>query len=222
MQKVFPVLLLLALGSPAGAGEKKFEPDALAARVAPYLDEQTVIVLRVDLARVDADAYFAKLAGVWKGGAKELDGLKQTLGQALADFTKAGGKDLYLVFSLADLMSGPFVVVPLEAGADEKAIGKALSAALPDFHGQGEKIGSALVVAPKTVRDRLRDLKPAQRPEVTRAFAAAGDAVVHALLLPTDDMRRVVEEMLPTLPKEIGGGPGTALSRGLLWAAVAV
>jgi hypothetical protein len=37
--------------------------------------------------------------------------------------------------------------------------------------------------------------------------------------VPTDDYRRVLEELQPQLPDDLGGGPMKALTRGLLWAA---
>jgi prepilin-type processing-associated H-X9-DG protein len=46
----------------------------------------------------------------------------------------------------------------------------------------------------------------------------AGAGAVTLALVPTDDMRRVVEEMLPSLPPQIGGGPSTLLTRGSTWA----
>jgi len=57
---------------------------------------------------------------------------------------------------------------------------------------------------------------------IQNPFAAAGDTAVQALVLPTDDTRRVIEETLPELPKEIGCGLSAALTRGLLWAAAGV
>ena len=42
------------------------------------------------------------------------------------------------------------------------------------------------------------------------------------LLLPTAESRRCFEEMFPTLPKELGGGPSTVLTRGVRWAAVGI
>jgi hypothetical protein len=43
-----------------------------------------------------------------------------------------------------------------------------------------------------------------------------------ALLLPSSDTRRVVEEVMPQIPPQLGGGPSTAVTRGMLWAAVGV
>jgi hypothetical protein len=42
------------------------------------------------------------------------------------------------------------------------------------------------------------------------------------LILPGLDARRVLEEMLPVLPKELGGLPTSTLTRGALWAAISL
>ena len=68
--------------------------------------------------------------------------------------------------------------------------------------------------------ERVKSIEPDAREELARAFEAAGDGAAQLLLLPPAHARRVIEEMMPTLPEEIGDGPSTILTRGLLWAAV--
>src|SRR5207249_10501690 len=67
---------------------------------------------------------------------------------------------------------------------------------------------------------RLKNLKPEDRPELAKAFAAAGDTAIQALLIPSKENRKVIEEIMPKLPQELGGGPITIVTRGALWAAV--
>src|SRR5207245_1099651 len=141
----------------------------------------------------------------------------------LAAWTKAGVRELYVVVSLADVPGlPPFVVVPLEGNADAKGLGEALGRAKPFQIFQFEKIGPALVGGAEKTLARLKNLKPDNRPELVKAFAAAGDTAVQAILVPTNENRRVVEEIMPKLPPELGGGPITIVTRGILWAAVAV
>jgi Protein of unknown function (DUF1559) len=68
----------------------------------------------------------------------------------------------------------------------------------------------------------LRKNKPAPRPEMEKAFAAAGNGVAQLVVTPTPDQRRIIEEMLPTLPEGMGGGSSHVLTRGILWAALGV
>lgn len=73
-----------------------------------------------------------------------------------------------------------------------------------------------------TAIERLRAGKPDARPAMAEVFKASGAAAAQIAILPTDDNRRVISEMMPTLSKEMGGGATTALTRGLLWAAIAI
>jgi hypothetical protein len=52
------------------------------------------------------------------------------------------------------------------------------------------------------------------------AFEAAGGGAAQAVLIPPAYTRRVIDELMPQLPKEIGGGPTSILTRGISWAAV--
>ena len=54
------------------------------------------------------------------------------------------------------------------------------------------------------------------------AFQAAGDGCAQAVLIPPAYTRRVADELLPQLPKEIGGGPSSVLTKGIAWAAVGI
>jgi hypothetical protein len=69
---------------------------------------------------------------------------------------------------------------------------------------------------------RPTTLKASPRPDLAKAFALAGDTTAQAILSPTDDTRRVIREMLPRLPEEIGGGSGALVADGVRWAVLSV
>jgi hypothetical protein len=215
--------LLLSLAAPSLADDKKADAETRAKAIAPFLDEQTIAVGHVDLTRVDLNAIEEKLSEYAKLKKEEIAGPKKEVGDWLAAWTKAGVRELYVVVSLADVPGlPPFVVVPLEGDADVKSLGEALGRAKPFRVFQFEKIGSALVGGAEKTLTRLKSLKPDNRPELAKAFAAAGDTAVQAILIPTKENRRVIEEIMPKLPQELGGGPITIVTRGILWASVAV
>jgi hypothetical protein len=224
MYRITAAALALALTLPAAAAEK-FDPESLAKAIAPFLDEQTLGVAHLDLTRIDTDALLDKLAEAGKLEAGEIAETKRELRGWLAGLTRAGGKELYVVFSLADLPTQPpFVVVPLGAGADAKEISRELGRG-PLLERQPfrfETLGRAVVGAGESTLKRLRPLKPAPRPELDKAFAAAGDTAGQALLLPPAETRRVLDELLPALPPELGGGSSKPLTAGLRWAALGV
>jgi len=119
----------------------------------------------------------------------------------------------------------PFVVVPLNPGADATAIGRL-------FCGGGNQpqpiafptcatIHNAVMAGTPAALERVRSAQPADRPELAAAFAAVGEEKIslRLLILPSPDTRRVLEETLPNLPRELGGRPITELTRGVIWLA---
>ena len=55
MLRLITWILLLTLAAPSLADEKRFDAEARAKAVTPFLDEQTIAVGHVDLTRVDVD-----------------------------------------------------------------------------------------------------------------------------------------------------------------------
>jgi hypothetical protein len=214
MQKTLAMALALSFTLPAAAAD-----DARAKTIAPFLDEQTLAVARIDLTKVDGDSLVTALAALGGIEADEAKDLKPDAERWLDEFRKAGGKELYLVFSLADIPEVPFVIVPLGANADAKAL-----AGLLDLFGvppgAREKLGEAVFAGTTATRDRLRALKPDPRPELAKAFAAAGDGAAQVAVIPPAHLPRVIDEMMPALPKEAGGGSSKPLTRGVKWAAL--
>ena len=120
--------------------------------------------------------------------------------------------------------ASPFpMIVPLGEGADARAIGQLLcgggSVKGPVSLPTCATIHNAVFAGTNEALERVRQLKPVERPELAAAFAALGDTGAELVLTPSADTRRVVEEMMPILPKELGGGPITGVTRGLLWTA---
>jgi len=217
MHKPLAIALTLALALPVAAADG--DAGARARTIAPFLDEQTFAVVRLDLTAVDAAAVlkeFGPFGGIDAAGAKDL----QTSADGwLADFKKAGGRDVYLVFSLADTPDFPFLIVPLPDGSDAKALAALFNVHAGLFQG-GEKLGDVVFAGSPVARDRLRSLKPAERPELARALAAVGDGAAQMAIIPPPHLVRVFDEMMPVLPKEVGGGSSKTLTRGVKWAAL--
>jgi hypothetical protein len=77
---------------------------------------------------------------------------------------------------------------------------------------------AALVGKPR-MEETLRALPPTSREDVATAFKTVADYPVQALLLPPGHVRRTVEELMPQLPPQLGGGPSSVLTEGVIWAA---
>ena len=81
------------------------------------------------------------------------------------------------------------------------------------------------VVSPAEGTDvpRMLDSTPvSSRPELATAFEAVGSYPIQVLLLPPTYVRRTIEELMPQLPAQLGGGPSTLLTDGLSWAALGI
>ena len=239
----FMTIFLAAASAASLAAEPpgRLDAEALAKTIAPFIDEQTLLVVHADLTRIDPNAAvdrFARLAGPLPAEQQcQIGAAKAMAGGILRHLLAAGARDAFLVVSLADVPEEPLlIVVPLRQGADERAIRGLLYSGRPDGPtsrpdgppGQGHArtqvtvLRGAVVRCNVSVLRRVEAMKPDLRSDLAKAFAAAGDSAIQAVLLPTDDNRRVLEEMMPELPKEAGGGPITAITKGLLWAALGI
>lgn len=202
-----------------------------AASIAPFVNNFTLGVIRVEPAGIDFDALQRWGEDVVKQSRMEPDDLKMTLEgvrqttQAARNwteqFTKAGGKALWVVATVENFPDDPvFVVVPLAKGADGPALQHLLAGkdAPPNNH-VAQSRGALIFAENSKALDRVRSIMPQPRPELARALAEAGDAKIRVALIPSDDSRRVIESMVPKLPN---GAASESLNKGMLWAAVTI
>jgi hypothetical protein len=222
--QVLGVLLWCAgVSTRFAAAQDRFDPAALAKTIAPVIEEQTVAVTRIDITRIALDPLFEKAANLFPDLKVELPLAKLAAATWREAFSRAGGRDVYAVITLAPMKRfepvSAFLVVPLRPGANEKA----LQAAFQVARLTAERVGDVLVAADnRETLEWVRKIKPDPRPELAAAFEAAGDATVQLLLLPPKYARRVIEETMPMLPEVIGGGSTSVFTRGAQWAAVGV
>jgi len=66
----------------------------------------------------------------------------------------------------------------------------------------------------------LDTLTVSPREELDEAFASVAPYPIQILLVPPDYVRRTVVELMPQLPRLLGGGPSDVLTEGLRWAAL--
>ena len=212
--------LLLAAGTVAA--EEKLDAKARAEAVAPFVDEATVAVVHADVSRVDTKRFVPLAVELIPGfrthnREEKAEAIAQ-INAVLAAFARAGCHDLYLVVSLRE-PSYPALVVPLPEGSDQAG----LKAMLGDAVWLGtECMHGSFCSATPAMLDQFKRSPPEPRPELAPAFTAAGATAAQILILPPKYINRVMEELLPTLPDSLGGGPSTVLTRGLTWVALGV
>jgi len=219
MSTISAALLLLCLcqapGQLAAEGRTK--------SIAPFVESDVFAVVQLDLVRADLQGLATRAFGDPPPGS-----LAATSKIALhwsEALRRAGAKELYLVFSVIDMPGPPFVVVPLVEGADAAEIGRL-------FCGGGKEpplvkfadcatVHDAVFAGTPAALERVRRQPAVLRAELSASFAAVGDESIAArlLVLPSADSRRTLEEMVPSFPAELGGGPMTDLTRGMLWGA---
>ena len=187
------------------------------------MDSGSIAVLHLDLTQGDLPAIVAPFIG--RTGPRRVADASKPLLAWSESLRRAGAKDLFVVVNASDMPGHPVVVVPLTPGADAAEIGKL-------FCGGGKQptpvhfptcatLHNAVMAGTAAALDRVRNAAP-PRPELAAAFSALNDGSMglRLLILPSADTRRILEETVPTLPRELGGGPITEITRGLLWAAI--
>jgi prepilin-type processing-associated H-X9-DG protein len=211
MSTAFPTLVLIAL-SQVPAPEA---PDQRVKAIAPFVDSDVFAVVLVDVGALDVQQFSARVFGDPQAGVLA-DG-KRIATQWSQGLKASGAKELYVVFSIIDMPGQPIVVVPLAEGAQAEGIARTI-------HAEPVPIHNAIVSGPPEALARFRRGPAAARPELSAAFGALAkdSAAVRLFILPSADSRRVLEEIVPRFPAEIGGGPITDLTNGLIWAAAGI
>lgn len=207
--------LCLALGLSLVLGEtKKPGNDAMPSAIAPYVDDQTIAVAHVDMSKVDVDAIVNYLQELAPGSTAENDKLKAAGNQWVKEFTRAGGKDCFAVFRLAIPEQAFVLVTPVRPDGNAASMAALFTAA-----GLKTETRHGVVLAgDKESVHRLATLKPAKRSDLAAAFATGGTSAVRVAVAPPATLRKAMDELVPALPKEFGGGSTKSLVHGLLWA----
>jgi hypothetical protein len=135
---------------------------------------------------------------------------------------------------MSDSLGSPgFALVPLEAGADAKALANLLFSGRPDGPSSigpnqsgwpevAQEVNGAVVLGSRAMVKRLGERKAAPPANLDAAFASAGDSALQVVALLPDDARKVIDSLWPNLPQEVGAQPTAPLTSGFLHAALAI
>lgn len=235
------ILLFASLVSCAAApalsqDHSDYDPQAIAARIAPFLDDQTIAFCRLDTARVDVMAAAKLLADLVAEDAAEIRRQLETDAAVIdtlrRQLREAGGRELLAFLSLRSMPPEPVIVFPVETGGDAEKLAEfvrgmpPLAQALRNeaVHYACEALNeSAVFFGPQSALARLKVTAGGDVSEqLVAALTAAGDGAVQQIILPTKDQRRVIAEAMPSLPPELGGGSTEPFTQGLEWIAVGI
>ncbi len=228
LSRLTRVAMLLA--TLLGVGPATQAADSPFTAIMPYVDNQTFLIGRLDVQQLpvsDLKSRLPQLLAQITGEAGVPDQFASVVDQAIRlreGFLTAGGQDVFLIVSTADIPQPPlfFVVTatdPRKLDALESFIRQLINPQGPGIRKDTDR--AVLVGSPHTL-DRLDDLKAAPRPEVQAATAAVAAAPLQLLLVPSADQHRVLQETLPAFPPPWERITGPALSDAVQWAALTV
>ena len=226
-------LALVAL-SAGPVGSVLGQAASLSQFLAPCLDEQTFAVAKIDLSRMEADAFFETAA---QAASKYVDAgqladlrspsgpARQAMKKRIDAFKASGGETLYVLWSTTDLPAF-LVAIPTTGKTDPAALkdwvnGLAKDRGASEFS-QARK-GNFLLFGPPQVVERWAKTAPGAIPALDQAAGAVPQATFQVFLVPNRDAREILGAMLPSL---LNGwsvqADGNAIATGLQWASLAV
>jgi hypothetical protein len=213
MRQIFAAIGFIAVASSTLQLVAQDDPnlDRLGKIVAPYVDQQTLAVVHVDLLSFDAPRTIDMLAQLAQLPVSERDSLQAELApiSVVAQAVPPGtAGNVFAVVSLADMARLPFfLVLPLDEIPARAIAVEARRAIEKNWqrHVLVEQIGQALIVgAPETI-ERLKKSKPAARPEIAAALQSTTGGSLHLAFVPSAELRNVLQGIMPELPKQVGG-----------------
>lgn len=192
-----------------------------ATTVAPFIDEHTMVVLRVDMSRVPVEMVIKFLAIM----VDELDTeeVAPTIRAWVKDFTRKGGRDVFLTYGPGDMPHLPVLLAPIgDSPKERKDLGELLKMPLGNDNMVIEHHHGCVAVGTKEALAHLKERKPAVRAELTEALNAGSTAIAQLAFTLTKDARKIHEQIAPFLPEDLGGGDIRLLTRGLKWGALTI
>jgi hypothetical protein len=176
--------------------------------ISPFIDSQTNAVIHVDFSNLDMDQLSA-----WQS--KAISSISDPAARAKAqqqadqsfasskkwvsDFRNAGGKDLYIVISLAGMMQGTSggIIIPIN-GADPGALQKVFVVPMPAvdpndpnaammqrMRPQTAVVGNTIVFSTGPGIDKFKAPSSEPRPDLVDGLAAGANAPVQISLTPS-------------------------------------
>src|SRR4051812_25081288 len=167
------------------------EPPADLKPILPFLDDETVAVIYMDVQKLNVDAFMKTLES-WDPlvNLPELKEGRNNIKRAMVNFKQTGAKRVYFVFTLSESIASPgFLLVPLDEGIDAKAVASVMFTGEPDRVPElppnqfgwpeiAKQVDRAIVMGSRRTVNRLAEAKAQPQPALEAAFAAAGDSAV--------------------------------------------
>ena len=236
-------LALFALAMPVLAQPQPADVDTLHDRLSPWVRQDTLLVAHIDLESADLDG-LAK----WLTTTMDADGfdmpqamkddltemveqMPQAMIGEVAPLRDAGIIGITLSYGVENFLEEatdhPVIIFHLDQDADGQAALDFLPGRpLDEEHDRPLTVVKtlwehAVVSGPVIYVQEFIDQEPGQpHPQLRTTLQAAAGYEAVVLILPSDDNRRVFEELMPILPEPFAPEPVTTLTQGIQWAAL--
>lgn len=200
------------------------ESSSFAKTAAPFIDEHTLVVVRVNVSRVDVDTVL-KLALPIIGDGDDAGEMVATVKKWVKEFTQLGGKDVFFTYGAGDFPNVPCLVVKApDKEAAQKALADKLIAVFEHAGKEADWItaNGCVCVGTKDALAVVKSRKAVERPDLMAAIDAGGAGVAQLAFAMSAEAKKIHEQVAPTLPAELGGGRIQIITRGLKWAALTI
>lgn len=219
MRPFLSLAVTAILATPLAAQPPKTDAKAIAATIAPFVDEQTLAAVHIAPDRIDP-AELARLVLPSRSEQEQRE-FQNEIARWKESCAKLGAKEMFVLFSLADWNEPIAYVLPLTAGnSDPKAIRELLDPFVGKASLESTLQGKTFIAGSKLMVNHLKSIKAVARPELAAALEAAGDSDIQAVVIPTSDQRKVILELLPLASKWKGSDVLKPWIGGAKWAAV--
>ena len=214
-------LLLALVAGPAFAQPGVRETSTL---IVPFIDEHTLVVARVDLARADL-AVALKVAMAFMGEEVLGEEPGPALNNWAKELTKRAGNDVFLTYGPGDFPHPPTLIARAPAGDDTRAeVAQLLS---QPYKRAGIEVNSAFIhgcvcVGTRDALATLKARKAVERLDLMAALDAGANGVVQVAFALSAEAKKIHEQVSPTLPVELGGGGIQKITRGMKWSAIVI
>jgi len=190
---------------------------------APFIDQHTMVVVRVDVSRVDLDTVL-KLAAALLGDGEEVGDAVPAVRAWVTEFTKKGGKDLFFTYGAADFPHLPCLIAPAPDDASRKALSELLLTLFKESNKDADSaiLHGCVCVGTKEALATAKARKPVVRPDLTESLEAGKEGVAQLAFAMSAQAKKIHEQVAPTLPTDLGGGSVHKITRGLKWMALTV
>jgi hypothetical protein len=193
--------------------------------VQPFVRETTTLILKVDSSRLSLPGDADSFRSTFPAGPEAYDRWVQDANRGIESLRVAtGGEAIYATIGIPlSKNEWPAYLFVKEKTEQHRKQLTELFGALHEIQSCTHNGCTVLAFAGNVdVEASLNSIVPSPRAELAAAFESVREYPIQVLMVPPDYVRRTVTELMPQLPRHLGGGPSSLLTDGLVWAAMAI